>query len=236
MPFQTIEPQRLYRQIASQIAGLIDAGEFSVGERLPAERDLSARLGVSRSTVREALIALEIEGVVEVRSGSGVYVLRREPHIDLRSGPHLSAQPASLGPFDVIRARAYLETEIAVQAVRNATEEQIARVRECLEKLRYCVVGEPELIPADRSFHMRIAEASGNGAYVLLLETLWEHRTAPLYYQLENHFLSSKVWKQSMMEHEEIFAALVARDEKRIAKAMQAHMHNAEERLNSKFE
>jgi DNA-binding FadR family transcriptional regulator len=77
MPLQTVEPQRLYRQIAEQLRTLISAGEWAVGARLPAERDLARQLGVSRPSVREALIAMEVEGWVEVRTGSGVYVLDR---------------------------------------------------------------------------------------------------------------------------------------------------------------
>src|SRR6266576_2213344 len=75
MPFHSIEPRRLYRQIADQIRSLIRAGEFVAGSRLPPERDLAKQLGVSRPSVREALIALEVEGLVEVRIGSGIYVL-----------------------------------------------------------------------------------------------------------------------------------------------------------------
>ena len=74
MPFQSIEPRRLYRQIADQIRALIRSGEFAVGSRLPPERDLAKQLGVSRPSVREALIALEVEGLVDVRIGSGIYV------------------------------------------------------------------------------------------------------------------------------------------------------------------
>ena len=74
---QIVEPQRLYRQIAGQLRALISQGELAVGSRLPAERDLAKQLGVSRPSVREALIALEVEGWVEVRTGSGVYVLDR---------------------------------------------------------------------------------------------------------------------------------------------------------------
>ena len=80
MPLQAVEPQRLYRQIADQLRTLIQSGEFVAGSRLPAERDLAKQLGVSRPSVREALIALEVEGWVEVRTGSGVYVLDRALH------------------------------------------------------------------------------------------------------------------------------------------------------------
>src|ERR687890_441929 len=74
MPLQTVESQRLYRQIAEQLRSLIASGEFAAGGRLPAERDLAKQLGVSRPSVREALIALEVEGVIDVRTGSGIYV------------------------------------------------------------------------------------------------------------------------------------------------------------------
>jgi DNA-binding FadR family transcriptional regulator len=74
LPLQAIEPRRLYRQIADQLRALIAAGEFGLGSRLPPERDLAVQLGVSRPSVREALIALEVEGLVEVRMGSGIYV------------------------------------------------------------------------------------------------------------------------------------------------------------------
>ena len=70
----TVEPLRLYRQIAGQIAALIDNGEFPAGSRLPAERELATLLGVSRTSVREAIISLEIAGRVEVRVGTGIFV------------------------------------------------------------------------------------------------------------------------------------------------------------------
>ena len=92
MPLQTLEPRRLYRQIADQLRDLIAKGEFAIGDRLPAERDLSRALGVSRPSVREALIALEVEGWVEVRTGSGVYVQGdRRPQ---RAAPPATAPPS----------------------------------------------------------------------------------------------------------------------------------------------
>ncbi|MBC7599009.1 MAG: FadR family transcriptional regulator, partial [Polaromonas sp.] len=71
MPLHAVGPQRLYRLIAEQLRKLIRTGEFAVGSRLPTERGLAKQLGVSRSSVREALIALEVEQVIEVRTGSG---------------------------------------------------------------------------------------------------------------------------------------------------------------------
>src|SRR6266699_5978401 len=91
MPIHSIEPRRLYRQIADQIRTLIRSREFPAGARLPPERDLARQLGVSRPSVREALIALEVEGLVEVKIGSGIYVLGPG------NGPSVG-HPASPGP------------------------------------------------------------------------------------------------------------------------------------------
>ena len=123
VPIQSLTPRRLYRQIADQLRTLIHAGEFAVGARLPPERDLAAQLGVSRPSVREALIALEVEGLVEVRMGSGIYVLAREA---AASAPRVDT---AYGPFEIIRARLVVECELAALAARqmDATQHQALR-------------------------------------------------------------------------------------------------------------
>ncbi|NBO02164.1 MAG: FadR family transcriptional regulator, partial [Betaproteobacteria bacterium] len=120
MPLHTVEPQRLYRQIAEQLRALVSAGEFEVGHRLPAERDLAVQLGVSRPSVREALIALEVEGMIEVRTGSGIYVRAtaaeatkgRATH-GAGSQHHIDEAPLDWGPLEVIQARGLIEPEAA---------------------------------------------------------------------------------------------------------------------------
>ena len=101
MPIQSIEPRRLYRQIADQIRTLIRSKEFPAGARLPPERDLARQLGVSRPSVREALIALEVEGLVEVRIGSGIYVLG--PRSDGEPGSPVQAET----PFAIVLATSF---------------------------------------------------------------------------------------------------------------------------------
>ena len=100
MPIKAVESQRLYRRIAEQIVHLIRRGEYRPGQRLPPERDLARMLQVSRPSVREALIALEVEGYVEVRVGSGVYVMQQ------RQAAHAERLPPDSGPFELIAARA----------------------------------------------------------------------------------------------------------------------------------
>ena len=210
---------------------LISANEFKIGDRLPAERDLCLALGVSRPSLREALIALEIEKMVEIRSGSGIYVLRESPLLEIQP-----VHRASLSPFDVIRARFFLEGEMAAEAARNASTQQITHLSECLENLKNSPLETQIIVVADRAFHLAIAQASGNSAYVLLLETLWKHRTTPLYYQLEDHFLSAAVWQISKYEHETIYTAIAAKDADAARAAMQAHISNAENRMASRLD
>src|SRR3954469_14727523 len=125
MPLQAVENRRLYRQIADQIAALIDGGEYDVGQRLPPERDLAKQLGVSRPSVREALIALEVAGLVEVRIGSGIYVLGPggKPESEPNAGAPVSTEVHALaGPFELMRARYTIESECAALAAKSASK------------------------------------------------------------------------------------------------------------------
>ena len=99
MPLEAVEASRLYRQVADQLRSLIDSGEYAVGSRLPTERELAEQLKISRPTVREALIALEVEGRVRIRVGSGIYVT--EP-ADAAPAPSAVIE----GPFELLRAMA----------------------------------------------------------------------------------------------------------------------------------
>src|SRR6516225_9518829 len=129
MPIHSIEPRRLYRQIADQIRTLIRSKEFPAGSRLPPERDLARQLGVSRPSVREALIALEVEGLVEVRIGSGIYVLSTTGKAD---DDARAAAEAEAGPFELLRARYVIEGECAALAAKSAKKAQVAAIEDAL--------------------------------------------------------------------------------------------------------
>src|SRR5271169_573577 len=118
MPIQVIEPRRLYLQIADQIRSMITVGEFPAGSRLPAERELAKRFGVSRPSLREALIALEVEGHVDVRPGSGIVVTTSHS-----AAPDCSGEE---GPFEVWRARSVLEGSVAEEAARGMKSKDVA--------------------------------------------------------------------------------------------------------------
>src|SRR6185369_11584894 len=135
MPLQTVESNRLYRQIAEQVRGLIVAGEFATGKRLPAERDLARQLGVSRPSVREALIALEVEGWVEVRTGSGIYVQEARRRSAARAPANGHGGGADWGPLELMQARELVEGEVAALAARHARRPQVAAMAAALEQM-----------------------------------------------------------------------------------------------------
>lgn len=230
MSLHGVETRRLYRQIADQLAQLIKRGDFRAGERLPAERELAEQLGVSRPSVREALIALEVEGLVEVRGGSGVYVLER-----IR--PKTLARPEATppGPFDLIRARWLIESECAFLAASHATPQQLQRMKSALDDMRTWATHTPQGTAADQRFHLAIAEASGNAALLLVVEQLWALRTGELYTQLESHFVGEQIWQLAVQEHAELLTAITQRDPAAARRAMRTHMKNAEVRFASSW-
>jgi DNA-binding FadR family transcriptional regulator len=234
MPIQTLEPRRLYRQIADQIAALIRRGEFKPGARLPPERDLARQLGVSRPSVREALIALEVEGFVEVRIGSGVYVTSADAR---RAGGRLrrATLPPDAGPFELIEARRLVESECAAQAARHASAAQVRQMKAALASMRSD--GRRNVVPleGDQRFHECIAEASGNSALALLVRTLWTQRTGPLYLGLERHFDTPALWGAAIAEHQAILAAIEARDPGAARAAMRRHLNMAAKRFKASF-
>src|SRR5579864_8067518 len=207
MPLSSIEPRRLYRQIADQIRSLIHGGEFVAGARLPPERDLAKQLGVSRPSVREALIALEVEGLVDVRIGSGIYVRQKDD-----GGASDASKDAAAGPFELLRARRLIESECAALAARAAKKVQVQAIEAALDDMqRELTAGDMPLV-GDRLFHLRIAEATGNGALVHVIRMLWEERTGPLYKQLEHHYDSPKLWHTAIAEHCAVADAIAAHD------------------------
>ena len=223
---QAVEPRRLYRQIADQIRTLIGKGEVAPGARLPAERDLARQLGVSRPSLREALIALEVEGLLDVRVGSGIYVSQPGEH-----GRAAEIDGAS-GPFEVIRARWMIEGECAALAAKNGTAAQLRAIRKAHADLQKEAKRHHNPLDADRAFHVRIAEATGNSALELVVQTLWDQRVGPLYRALETKLEYPAMAEETTDEHQAVLAAILAREPSAARSAMRRHMDMTKKRYS----
>ncbi len=226
MPLHPVEPKRLYRQIADQLRALIRAGEFGVGSRLPAERDLAVRMGVSRPSVREALIALEVEGLVEVRPGSGIHVVARETAPTAR---RLEADAA--GPFEIMGARRLIEGELAALAAQHATPAQVHGLRDALAQMDAEVSAGAMPIDSDRLFHLRVAEVAENGLLLRAVTGLYDQRNNPLFDLMGQHFENEKTWRLAIAEHKAVVTAIAARKPDAARAAMHRHLQRSQERF-----
>jgi len=228
VPLEAVEARRLYRQVADQLRALIDGGEYPVGSRLPTERDLAEQLKVSRPTVREALIALEVEGRVRIRVGSGIYVI--EP------AALASPLPAMIeGPFELLRAREFIESAIAEQAARVATPEDIARIDASLEAMAMVAhPGEASMIH-DRAFHVAVTGSLDNAVLVRVVGELFDQRLNPYFAKLAHYFENPESWGAALAEHRAIRDAIAARDPDAARGAMRDHLARSQERFAQSF-
>lgn len=233
MPLQTVEPQRLYRQIAEQLRKLIVSGEFAVGTRLPAERELAQQLGVSRPSVREALIALEVEGWVEVLTGSGVYVLERQANS--APGQNASIAVNEWGPLELIRARRVLEGEIAALAAAQAKRKDLQSMAKALTEMNADAERGVMPLEGDRSFHTAIVQACSNGVLTETLQGFWDARRGPLFTRLGGYFETVQSWRMAIAEHESIYQAIKAHDAEGARSAMHEHLDNSHTRFSASW-
>lgn len=216
--------RRLYERVADALAKEILSGEHPVDGRLPSERDLAQRHGVSRPVIREAMIALEVDGLVEVCPGSGVYV---RAHVR-KSGP----APAEAGPFELLEARALVEGEAAALAASNIDDDAIAELDALVAEMEAENARDVEMSEdADRRFHLAIARATGNSAMAHVVETLWDARySSPQSLRFMEKVRGEGV-KPRIDEHAAIVDALRARNPDKARAAMRAHLRGVSDRV-----
>jgi DNA-binding FadR family transcriptional regulator len=218
LPFQPVQSQRLYEKVAEQIGLLIAAGEFKSGDRLPSERELARKLGVSRPVLREALVTLEIAGAVEVRGGAGCFVI---------GAPGATQPPFADGgpsPFEVLHARRVVEHETVGQAAERADLDDIAALTETITLMRADIAEGRDTRDTDRLFHVRVAEIAGNAVLTGIVGDLWAQMTAPVFNQLGVHSGLRDTDNLTVTEHIRIIDAVAAHDVHGARSAMAEHL------------
>lgn len=226
MPVKPVETRRLYLQIADKLRDLIGQQDFAPKGRLPSERELAQTLGVSRPSVREALVALELEGRVEIRMGSGVYVTQ---------APRSNAMPDDTrfgeSPREIMDARSMIEGAIAASVAPTANPKALKALRVLYERMAQDVANGRVPIAADREFHLGVAQMSGNDVLVRMVADLFDERHSPLSSKMRGHFERGDTWIATLDEHRAILEALEARDPVQAHAAMQRHLKQSYERL-----
>lgn len=232
MPLQAIATERLYQQVARQIADLIRSGEWQAGERLPPERDLSATLGVSRPTVREAMVALELAQLVEVRSGAGIYVRGSGSDITASLQNGIDTGPS---PFDLIAARRAIEGEIAAIAATCVTKPELKAIADAIRNMEQDIESGQQAIAnakdADLMFHLRLAEATGNTVLSSLVEPLWEGMRKPMFAAISRRVSLPDNARRAAKEHWAIYTCLTKGDPDGARDAMHAHLDTVRQML-----
>ena len=229
VPIQAIEPPRLYRQVADQLRQLIDSGEYAVGGRLPAERELAEKFGLSRPTVREALIALEVEGRIRIRVGSGIYVRA----VAENTPPPVENDDE--GPFELLRAREFIEGAIAAEAALLARPDDIEKLDKVLTRMKTRNHPSATTIGIDREFHTSVAGILGNAVLVRFIGEMFDQRFNPYFERLSSYFENRQSWQAAIDEHVAVRNAIAAGDSAGAKAAMQEHLGLSQQRFSRNF-
>jgi len=225
-------PKRLYQKIGLALQERIKAGEFKIGDRLPPERDIAEAMKVSRSVVREAIIMLELQGLVNVRKGSGVYVDKLPSSDQLRISTHTSREASDIGPFELIQARQVLESQIASFAAKNVTKNDISKLREALDTERKQLETGHGDYDGDEMFHFTIAEASQNSVLSDIVQDLWLRRDeSSMWRQLHSRITDISYRSAWLEDHEVILRALQRKNPEAARKAMWDHLEHVKQTL-----
>ncbi|CAL1692639.1 Glc operon transcriptional activator [Brevundimonas subvibrioides] len=208
--------QRLYQSVAASIRAMIESGEFPAGSRLPGERDLAERLGVSRVTIREAEIALEAQGWIAIRTGSGVYVLQRTE--SAASLPNVTA-------FDLTAARAIIEAEAAALAAAHITDADLLELEELVLAMSDPTGSDESAAMADQKFHLAIARIGGNPVIEFCVSMIWRIRNELPQVRKVYGRVCHNDGEARTNEHADILAALSRRDPQASRTAMRDHFH-----------
>lgn len=204
--------KRLFWSIVDLIEESIDSGKFPVGSRLPPERELAAQYEVSRPTIREAIIALEVRGKVEVKTSSGVYVLSSN-----RSGKSVQ----KINAFEVTQARALVEGEVAALAATSISPDELQEMKQTLIDMEE----GRDVETADRTFHKIIAHSTRNEAMINIVENLWDIRSSSKEIIDDYDSVCSKDNSKTIAEHTAIYQALASGDATKARLAMHEHFN-----------
>ena len=221
LQLQIVKSERLYLKVADQLNQLIVDGVIKPGQRFPSERELAEQCGVSRPTIREAMIALELSGVIEIRTGSGIYVTEQK----IAKQPELLDQ--GIGPFEILEIRYIIEAEACALAAARITEQQLQALREALQEMTEEEKQADSSEKADQKFHSIIAQACQNSAIAAIVNWLWELRNES---QLSTAFLArirQEGVHPSISDHRKILQALEQRNPEKARNAMRIHIENA---------
>lgn len=228
--FNKVKTKKVYMKIVEQVRDLIKEGRLKSGDKLPPEQILAEKFGTSRPSVREAMSALEILGIIESRGGKGNYIK------DNFNSPLYEQEFKELekeeSPFEILEARKAVETEIVGLAAKKATMEDIVSIQDSLDKMKSAMTNIPEMMEFDREFHINIARAAHNTLLFSMMTYLSNLLNEKLWMNLKEKSWNIPGRSQNYFEeHAEIFNAIKNKDSKGARKRMYDHLADVEKDL-----
>jgi GntR family transcriptional repressor for pyruvate dehydrogenase complex len=232
--FERLQTEKNYMQIARQVRNMIREGKLNVGDRLPAERDLVQQFGASRASIREALSALEMLGLIECRGGQGNFI-KADGKDGTVDGEMLKTLLLDHDPYEIFEARLEIEPALSALAAERATDDERRKLTTQVEKLRALgarILTEPDKDPAvqeymeeDRKFHLEIGRCAHNhvlftvfsGVNLMMKETHWRGMKS-------KGLADGKNVRSYATEHEAILEAILARDAKAASREALNHL------------
>ncbi len=228
---------RRYVSIGKELIKQLKTFKYQIGDKLPTEREIAEQFGVSRTTIRDAIIMLELQGLVEVRKGSGVYVISLPDNSDCNQAniqQNSNYDVNDIGTFELLQARQLLESNIAEFAAANVTGVQISKMKQVLNAERLALKSGDQKYSHDKEFHILIAEATQNNYLIEISNAAWERRmSSKMWAQLHTHIDDLEYRNQFADDHVNILSALQKKNPAQAKKAMWQHMENVKEALLS---
>lgn len=217
---------RSYQKLGNQLKLEIASGGYAVEEKFLTEREIAEKYCVSRSLVREALIMLEIEDLIIIRKGSGIYIKAIPDYLSVSNASN------DHGPFEILQARQVFESATAACAAIYATKTDISELRNILHKERENIDTALQGEENDRAFHIRIAQATQNDMMASTIENIWNTRIdSPMWDKLHEHIDDQSFRHKWLVDHEKILNALQRRDAELARKEMWQHLENVKNTL-----
>jgi len=216
-------PPRRYEKVGAQLSQYIADRGLRPGSRLPAEVELAKVFGVSRPTIREAMISLEVAGEVEIKIGSGAFVCDpKAVSLLLQSAP---------GPFEILRARTLIEGGTASTAAICASTVDLLKIEQIIRTMRHTVRARNSTLSLDLDFHVAVAEASKNSALTSIIYGLWTELFSPKHSHITHGFGLAKNQVTAIAGYDAVFEAIAGRNSQEARLAMKRHLQNLENYL-----
>lgn len=232
MVFQPIKSEKIYMTVIRQVKGLIDKGQLAPGDRLPPERELASMLSVSRASVRQAISALEAQGIVEIRHGEGTYILEAAATDEVIESFSRFLVQEQITPQEILETRKIVECESARLCAERASREHVSRLEGLLERRRGGERTRESLAAMNHELHMAIAEGSGNRGLIKVMEVLLQMMRLNMWPALKQ--MSERRQErvdEHLDQHERIVEAVGRRDGDGAYRSMRQHLETIEREM-----